>query len=121
MSFFVKHRAFILPLAIACRVFVLGVFILAPLPHLADQRGDDRPIRESRLLAPNDFINNTSALSRGTQRSDGDGPASFLALVCFHRAQSEPSADLVNGLDRHYRQLARGILPIRSPPSRQHL
>jgi hypothetical protein len=111
-----KPRAIVQLVAMTLHTFLLGIVVLAAASQVSDREGAYRPAGESRLAALGDFIDGT-ALKRGAERNDGQGPAGFLASAVFHSSRLSRSAlPSVYHVEPLYQLPIAGALPIRSPP-----
>jgi hypothetical protein len=116
-----KHRAIVQLLAITLQNSLLGLSLFTLLPEVSEHVGDYRAAGESRLIALNDFIEN-GGLSQSVKRFDNHGLERWGTLkiaTADHKQVFLPVK--IHPDERHYRFVAAGALPIRSPPVIQFL
>jgi hypothetical protein len=121
MLFSMTHRAVLQLVAVALHHFLVGILLFASPVIESGQPGDYRPARASRLIALNDVIEN-GALSQSVKRFDNHGLERWGALKIATDDHKQVFLSVkIHTNERHYRFVASGALPIRSPPVIQFL
>jgi hypothetical protein len=103
--------------AIGFCTLLIGLFFFASNPRIFNPLDDYSPLRENRLVSPNDFVE-TAALSRGFKNDGGQGQENFLATAMRHHVQVQRVSSLLvtQNLGIQKPTLLSSFL-IRSPPA----